>query len=1306
MADGGRVVIKIDGDTKPFESSMDSVQKGIGGFNKAFAAVGAAGIAGLTVATKVGIDFEAQMSSVGAISGATAEQMGQLTEKAKEMGIQSAFSATEAGQAFEYMAMAGWKSEDMLGGIEGIMNLAAASGEDLAMVSDIVTDSMTAFGLAAEESGRFADVLAAASSNSNTNVAMLGETFKYVAPVAGSLGYNIEDTAVAIGLMANAGIKGSQSGTALRGLLTRLVKPTKQSGLAMDRLGLSITDASGNIKPLNQLLIEMREKFSKLTDAQKAEYAALLAGQEGMSGLLAIVNASDADFNKLTDSINNSSGAAAEMAEIKLDNLQGQLTLLGSSFEGLGIAIYDKFGNLLKETVKSAIEVLNEFTQKLSNGELDTSLQIIATGITGIGTAILGLNAAFIIQDVINAFKGLEATTKLVAAAQTALNAVMAVNPYVLIATAVVAATAALAVYISTQESGSEKARELTAEAEALNEKINQQAEAYDKLRDSQNEKAIGDLAVIQNAQNLYNELQTLVDANGEIQESDKARVEFILNELNGALGTELELIGNQIKGYQDLKKSIEDSIQAKQAEIILAEELKAYEDAIKNMKSATDAQTEATLKLAEAQAEIKRIEAIEELRQQFADGTIAADEYGRRLEELGGNIGSVKKSQEEAQQALETAMQGYESASELVGKYSQDKARYEEDYALAMQGETQKVIDSFMQQGTAAEETAQRIADGTATAQQAAGENLARAIVELDNFMQQHQGILTEEEEHTLKVLQDEVDKAGTEAKKVGVNVVNGIIEGLDGRKRYLNEAIERISSMIPQGIKDLLGIKSPSRVMRDEVGAMIIAGLTEGITDNRSEVEKAMDDTNEIVLESEAFLRAEQQRIADEAAAKELQAQYDNAEKELKQAKEKAAEQLAEDLKTADTQEKIEKAHSKNMKSIREADAKYAETIEKIKQDERNKANEKGQEEYLNTLKDAAERERRLHEAQQNDTKKWQENILAKYKDIIDKITKSAEEIENAQKSLSDKFKNFGDLYYKADDVDIKFDTLSDITKQRDELKKYSEKLAKLKEILPQDFYNTFKGLSAEEGIKRADEMLKKNGKVLEDYIKKWQETKDLTSDIDNTFKDAAPKFELADLDAQTEQLQKYTDSLQALKERGLSEGLYSKIRDMSVDEGLNFARTLLAASDEDFNKYVSAWENKQITAENKAKDLYSGEVEVLEETVMTELDNFSDMLSEEAEKSGEAWITAFIDGINETAPQLFSGINAMFSGLVSDSSLAAAGGGTVNNYTTYTERAPTIVNAKLEIGGREFAQAAIPVLREDLKRTGQSL
>lgn len=330
------------------------------------AAAASAGLAGvLTASTMAGSSFEAQMSTVQAISQASSGDMKQLKEVAAEMGRTTKFSATEAGQGLEYMAMAGWKTQEMVSGLPGIMYLAAASGEELGTVSDIVTDAMTAFGLQADQSAHFADVLAQASSSSNTNVAMMGATFQYVAPVAGSFGYTIEDVATATGLMANAGIKGEKAGTAMRTMLTNLAKPTKQMRGYMNKLSLSLVDSTGKMKPFRQQLQELRQGFSGLSEAERAEYAAGIAGKEGMSGLLAMVNASEADFTKLTAAIDNSAGAAKEMSEVRLDNLEGDVTILKSGLEGVGIEIYGGFSSLLREGVQDATAWLSSFTENL-----------------------------------------------------------------------------------------------------------------------------------------------------------------------------------------------------------------------------------------------------------------------------------------------------------------------------------------------------------------------------------------------------------------------------------------------------------------------------------------------------------------------------------------------------------------------------------------------------------------------------------------------------------------------------------------------------------------------------------------------------------------------------------------------------------------------------------------------------------------------------------------------------------------------------------------------------------------------------
>lgn len=347
------------------------------------AAVTAASVALGTFSVKTGMAYESQMSTVRALSQASDADMLQLDKTAQHLGATTVWTAKESGQAMEYMAMAGWNAKQMVDAVPATMDLASASGEDLAEVSDIVTDSMTAFNMKAKEASHFTDVLAAAATSSNTNVGKLGESFKYAAPLAGSLGYSIEDTSLALGLMANSGIKASQAGTSMRSWLTRMAKPTDESAAAMKKLGLSLKDSHGKMKPLRTVIKETRSAFSGLSKSQKAQYAAMLAGKTGMSGLLAVVQSADGDFSKLSDAIDNCNGAAKKMAETKLDNLEGDVTLFKSAMDGAGLEIYDEIKEPLRDVVQEGTKWVTNFAK-----EFKENFPTIKRYVTDAGEAI------------------------------------------------------------------------------------------------------------------------------------------------------------------------------------------------------------------------------------------------------------------------------------------------------------------------------------------------------------------------------------------------------------------------------------------------------------------------------------------------------------------------------------------------------------------------------------------------------------------------------------------------------------------------------------------------------------------------------------------------------------------------------------------------------------------------------------------------------------------------------------------------------------------------------------------------------
>lgn len=575
-ADGLKAAEKA---TKDVGNAADDASKEIGEFKdelksdvqdaaKVVAALTAAILAVGKASVDAGMEFDSSMKKVMATLGYTEEQLNDssseasrtyqaLRDYAQEMGASTKFSASQSAEALNYMAMAGWNDKQMLEGLDGVLNLAAASGAELATTSDIVTDALTAMGYGAESAGHLADVMAAASSNANTNVEMMGETFKYAAPVAGALGYSMEDVSVAIGLMANSGIKASAAGTSLRGWLSKLAAPTAQSSKAMTDLGISLTDSAGNMKSLRDVMGDTRSAFAELTEAEKAQYAKMLAGQQGMSGLLAIVNAAPADFEKLSKAIDNSAGAAEKMAEVSIDNLAGDVTIMKSAIEGAEIAISDKLTPSLRKYAQIGTKTISAMTDAFGKGGLEGAVDAAhqtlkkemgedADTIFNVEIAVKTLTAAFI------AYKGtlllekgiaaLEKVNLLLAEGKTLTEATAAANlanPYVLAAAAVAALAFGLKSYVDLQTSlideTSESYAEFTAEQQKVIDNVDKLAQKMSESREDyeENTKAIEDNE--KQVQALVDRLYDLDSVQGK-DAAQKAEMSAIVDELNDSV--------------------------------------------------------------------------------------------------------------------------------------------------------------------------------------------------------------------------------------------------------------------------------------------------------------------------------------------------------------------------------------------------------------------------------------------------------------------------------------------------------------------------------------------------------------------------------------------------------------------------------------------------------------------------------------------------------------------------------------------------------------------------------------------------
>lgn len=384
----GKVVIETDLDSKGFKSGLNKMQSiAKTGFKAVATSVGVVSTA-ITAAlggmVKIGSDFEAQMSRVKAISGATEEEFDKLKKQAMDLGKETAFSSSEAAQGMENLAAAGFSVNETMEAMPGLLNLAAASGEDLSVASDIAAAAVRGFGLEASETAHVADVLAANANKTNSSVTETGEALKYIAPFANAAGISLEETAAAIGIMANAGIQGSQAGTTLRGALSRLSRPTDDMIGVMDELGISFYDTNGKMKPLSEQVKMLEQAMSGLTDEQRNNYLVTLYGQESLSGMLALINEGSGELSNLTEEFKNADGAAKETAETMQDNLKGSIEQLGGSIETLGITIFDSLSEPLKDTTNEVTDIINNMIDAFEKDGFEGLATAFADGFTNI----------------------------------------------------------------------------------------------------------------------------------------------------------------------------------------------------------------------------------------------------------------------------------------------------------------------------------------------------------------------------------------------------------------------------------------------------------------------------------------------------------------------------------------------------------------------------------------------------------------------------------------------------------------------------------------------------------------------------------------------------------------------------------------------------------------------------------------------------------------------------------------------------------------------------------------------------------
>lgn len=833
-------------DLQQFNNSSASISTRMTGLSNAMVAVGSTLKKSVSVplatigamALKTTADFDAGMSEVKAISGATGTEFKQLETKAIQMGAKTKYSATEAASAFKYMAMAGWDTNDMLSGISGVMNLAAASGEDLATTSDIVTDALTAFGLSAKDSSHFADILAQASSRSNTNVGLMGETFKYVAPVAGALGYSAEDCAVAIGLMANSGIKASQAGTALRSLFTRLAKPTDTVAAAMEKYNITLTDANGNMKPLSTLMSEMRDRFSGLSEAQKANLAATLAGQEGMSGLLAIVNSSDDDFKNLTDSINNADGASERMAKTMQDNLKGSFTIFKSTVESAAISIGKKLTPEVRKFVDTGTNLVKKFndmsdaekTNVVNIGKMATVIPLatLAGGkllgsMLNLGKGIVKFNGemSLLVQAIglyrQGEIKAALATGEWFSSLSSLGTGIMSfvTNPAGAAVIGVAALTVALIANTREMENYKKAGSKMSEEEQMLIDRTKELKQAYDESNKSKLDaiKSANDESTAQ--QTLWEKLQGTVDANGRVLAGKEAYAQFIAGELSDSLGKEISIVDGQVQEYDKLKNTIQQVIEKKRAEAIQSAMQEQYSEAIQKQSEAVLLYNQNLGKVETTKQRLKKAEqeakkAVDDYTGSLELGTGKANPYYNTMLEAQGKVEGLKDKLNQQTKAVDDSREAMEG-------YNQTVANYEGLSSALIEGDAQKISDALLK--------IQYSFQTANTATRASLEEQAQTLNE--KYEQMKQALadgatgVTEESVAQIKALSDQANKE-LEAK-------------LEQDKNTLKTKFQQVGIEAPQSLIDSLASKSDTV---QQTTMNILTNMANGVSIKKGEL------------------------------------------------------------------------------------------------------------------------------------------------------------------------------------------------------------------------------------------------------------------------------------------------------------------------------------------------------------------------------------------------------------------------------------------------------------------------------------
>lgn len=1261
---------------------------------------------------EAGMNFEQGMAQVQAISGASAEEMDALTAKAKEMGATTKFSATESAEAFNYMAMAGWDTEDMINGISGVMNLAAASGADLATTSDIVTDALTAMGYSAGDATKLADVMAAASSNANTNVEMMGQTFQYAAPIIGALGYNMEDAAVQIGLMANAGIKGTKAGTALRSILSRLSAPPSECAKAMDILGLSLRDSEGNMKSLDEVIHDLRVSFGAMNEVQKTSFAKAIAGQEAMSGLLAIVNAAPEDYEKLTKAVQESEGASKSMADTMNNTVEGQLTLLKSQVEGIQIQIYEKLMPSLRDGIDKISETLSavdwdDVGDKLgdfANKAIDLFIKIVDNGdgivdiLKAIGTALI---ATFVITKVasfaqaimgmVKTFQALKAATDIATSSQLLLNAAQAATPIGLVVAGVAALAAGLIYLASKNKEAAESTQVLTEFEEQQIDKINELAQSYKELQSARDENVKAVTSEFGYYQELATELDGLVDSNGAVKEGYEERVNFILNTLRDACGVEMELVDGVIQNYQEEKQAIEQLIETKKAEAILSANEELYttaiqnkDDALKNLTTAQGIYKQNISDMQKAESDYNNllntsVETYAKQNDLTYDMGAAAQQLAHDQEELKQKFIDSKAAVGESRVAMGNAQKTYDDYMATIQNYEGLSAAIIGGDAEKIQAALTNMTYDFKTAETATKESLERQLENYQANLQALQDAIKNGTPGVTQEM-------VDQAEAMVKAAQDELDKAPDDyadtMAKAGDSAAKAF--GSDANKKTALESGKALKGEANKGLESdgsettagnnfgegyANGIldKTPyARTSANTLGSDAVKGLNEGQESNSPS--KATHRSGEYF--GQGFIdgmESKKNSIWDKAVslAKKAIAGLKAGQQEGSPSK------LTYKSGVFFVQGYINGilSEEKNLqKVVQNMVATVIKELANVNNYDFSKAGENASTAFSNAMSKQADY--MLKKMQYQNDQKTSE-FDTKISSIQKKSDKKVSQIESKRdKRVNTIQKKIDKLGNSDSDKATKKKLQNQIKKIKNNATKQidAEKAAAKKLIAEQNKQKTAYQKASSEMISeftdamnqyqsKAQELIDNtiNG-ITEKYNQRYDELVDKQNNLIEKLKSAGSLFDISgagvmtinDLQEQTRQIREYTSKLAKIKEKVSSE-LFDQITQYDMKEGSAFLDQLLAMSASDLDAYNKAYTEKMKAAEESAQAIYKKDFSKIASDYQNEINKAFTDIPKQLEELGNEAMQGFLNGLTENTDYMSKYIKTYVNSMV---------------------------------------------------------